>query len=100
MCRLLGIVASERTDFHFFLRAAPHSLAALSHEHPHGWGVGVYDRDAGWTVRKQPVRASDCEHFFAASTAARGELLLAHVRARTVGAATVANTHPFHRGRW
>jgi glutamine amidotransferase len=100
MCRLLGIVSSERTDFHFFLHAAPQSLASLSLQHPHGWGVGVYDSERGWTLRKRPVRASDCEHFYEASTTVRGELLLAHVRARTVGAVTVANTHPFRRGRW
>ena len=100
MCRLLGIVSSERTDFHFFLHAAPRSLAWLSGEHPHGWGVGVYDAVDGWTVRKRPVRASDCAHFYDASTSIRGELLVAHVRSRTVGEATAANTHPFRRGRW
>ena len=39
MCRLLGIVSSERTSFHFSLQAAPRSLASLSSEHPHGWGI-------------------------------------------------------------
>jgi glutamine amidotransferase len=100
MCRLLGIAASERTNFHFSLHTAPRSLASLSVEHPHGWGVGVYDADHGWTLRKRPVRASECEQFYEAATSIYGELLVAHVRARTVGEASAVNTHPFRRERW
>jgi predicted glutamine amidotransferase len=100
VCRLLGILASERTNFHFSLHAAPRSMASLSSEHPHGWGVGVYDHQDGWRVQKRPVRASDCEHFYTASSTLQGELLLAHVRARTVGEITPYNTHPFRRDKW
>lgn len=100
MCRLLGILANERTNFHFALHAAPRSLASLSSQHPHGWGIAVFDAQQGWTVQKQPVRASECPHFFNASSTIQGELLLAHVRARTVGQSTLANTHPFWCDRW
>jgi predicted glutamine amidotransferase len=100
MCRLLGILANERTNFHFSLHAAPRSLASLSSAHPHGWGIAVFDPPHGWTVQKQPVRASECQHFFKASSTIKGELLLAHVRSRTVGPITAANTHPFWRERW
>lgn len=100
MCRLLGIAASERTSFHFSLHASPRSLASLSGEHPHGWGIAVYAAGSGWTVQKRPVRASECEHFYAASSTIQGELLLSHVRSRTVGESSEANTHPFQRGRW
>ena len=100
MCRLLGIISSERTNFHFSLQVGPRSLASLSSEHPHGWGVGVYDAAQGWTLRKRPVRASECTYFHEASTTIHGELLLAHVRSRTVGESSENNTHPFRRGRW
>lgn len=100
MCRLLGIVTSEPTHFHFSLHAAPRSLATLSCEHPDGWGIGVYDPQKGFTVRKHPVRASHCQHFHDASQSLRGVVLLAHVRAMTVGRALAKNTHPFRRGRW
>lgn len=100
MCRLLGILSSERTDFHFSLHAAPRSLSSLSLEHPHGWGVAVFDAQDGWRVQKRPVRAGACEHFQKTSSSILGELLLAHVRARTVGEINLANTHPFRCERW
>lgn len=75
-------------------------MASLSSEHPHGWGIAVYDAPGGWTVEKQPVRASECLSFYKVSSTLQGELLLAHVRSRTVGPSTLANTHPFRRGRW
>lgn len=100
MCRLLGIVVNERTNFHFALHAAPRSLASLSGEHPHGWGIAVFDASYGWAMKKQPVRASECPLFLNASSTIEGELLLAHVRSRTVGQSTIANTHPFWCDRW
>ena len=100
MCRLLGIVSSERTHFHFSLHAGPNSLSSLSGEHPHGWGLAVYDPASGWTVQKKPVRASECKTFYEASSTIQGEVLLAHVRSRTVGQSSITNTHPFQRGRW
>ncbi|QUS47087.1 hypothetical protein [Salmonella enterica] len=49
MCRLLGIVASELTEFGLVLTEAPRCLATLSREHPDGWGIATADassRDA------------------------------------------------------
>lgn len=100
MCRLLGVVASERTDFRVVLRDAPRSLALLSHQHPHGWGIAVYDSDTGWTLLKHAARAADDARFHEMAAGSRGTLLVAHVRQRTVGPVTVENTHPFRRGRW
>jgi len=99
---MLGIVASEPTDFKVCLREAPRSLASLSREHPHGWGLAVFAEDgegSGWRVQKQPGCAVDDQGFHAVAES-RGELLVAHIRKRTVGAARLENTHPFRRGRW
>ena len=53
MCRLLGIAASEPTDFRIVLREAPRSLAALSREHRDGWGLAVFDEQGGgWRLDK------------------------------------------------
>jgi predicted glutamine amidotransferase len=67
MCRLLGIVSSEPTEFRIILHEAPRSLAALSREHRDGWGLAVFESrrtpegmtDHGWRLHKAvTVRAS------------------------------------------
>lgn len=99
MCRLLGVVCSETTDFRFSLRDAPRSLAALSTEHAHGWGLAVHGSD-GWNLHRNPVRAGDCDRFHSLAATERGELMVAHIRQRTVGPIDVTNTHPFRQDRW
>jgi predicted glutamine amidotransferase len=100
MCRLLGVVASETTHFKFTLHEAPRSLAMLSAEHPHGWGLAVHRREKGWDLHRYAVRAGDCPHFRELAASARGEVMVAHIRKRTVGPVGPTNTHPFRRGRW
>jgi glutamine amidotransferase len=101
MCRLLGIVSSEPTDFKIVLRESPNSMAALSREHRDGWGLAVFDNAArGWCVEKGVACASEDARFHELAVGSRGELLISHVRQKTVGEATLANTHPFERGRW
>lgn len=100
MCRLVGVVASESTDFRFTLHDAPRSLAALSPEHPHGWGLAVHARDRGWELHKEPACARDDARFRSVAAEARGEVLIGHVRKRTVGPIGPVNTHPFRRGAW
>jgi glutamine amidotransferase len=101
MCRLLGIVASEPTDFKIVLREAPRSMAALSREHRDGWGLAVFDEDTrGWCVEKGIACASEDARFHQLAVGSRGELLVAHIRQKTVGETSLANTHPFERGRW
>ena len=101
MCRLLGIASSEPTDFKIVLREAPRSLAALSREHRDGWGIAVFDdrREAGGSTRAIAC-ASEDERFHRLAIGSRGEVLISHVRQKTVGETSLANTHPFQRGRW
>jgi predicted glutamine amidotransferase len=101
MCRLLGIVSSEPTAFRIVLKEAPRSMAVLSEEHRDGWGLAVHDDGRNsWTVHKGVERAGEDERFHQHAVGARGELLIAHVRRRTVGVTSMSNTHPFHRGPW
>jgi glutamine amidotransferase len=101
MCRLLGITCSEPTEFRIVLRESPRSLAALSRQHPDGWGIAVFDgRQERWQVDKGLRCAGDDERFHTLAVGSRGELLVSHVRQKTVGATTLPNTHPFQRGRW
>jgi glutamine amidotransferase len=100
MCRLLGAVSSEDAQFRLTLREAPRSLAVLSREHPDGWGIGVYNESEGWSIERGTLCAHEDDEFHEVAAGSRGQLLVAHVRKRTVGAISLHNTHPFREGRW
>jgi predicted glutamine amidotransferase len=100
MCRLLGVVSAEVVSHHLPLDAAPRSLAELSPDHPHGWGLAVSDGGRRWDVYRATGCAKDDARFHALAAEARGRLLVAHIRNRTVGLSSLENTHPFRRGRW
>jgi predicted glutamine amidotransferase len=101
MCRLLGIASNEPTEFRVVLREAPGSLAALSREHRDGWGIAVFDAHAHcWKIDKGVECAGEDERFHQLAVGSRGEILISHVRQKTVGDSTLANTHPFEHGRW
>ena len=101
MCRLLGIAANEPTEFRIVLREAPRSLAFLSREHRDGWGIAVFDATARqWQIDKGVECAGEDERFHRLAIGTRGELLISHIRQKTVGDTTLANTHPFAQGRW
>lgn len=100
MCRLLGVASSEPTDFRICLRESPRSLAALSREHRDGWGIAVFGGDTGWHIEKGVACAGEDERFHRLAGGSRGDVFIAHVRQKTVGETSLANTHPFHRGRW
>lgn len=99
MCRLLGVVSNEATDFRFSLHEAPRSLAALSHEHPDGWGLAVHSA-GGWELHKYAACAGIDDRFGPVAATAHGRMLIAHVRKKTVGGSSIANTHPFRQGSW
>jgi len=101
MCRLLAICSNEATDFKIVLREAPRSLAALSREHRDGWGIAVFDAGlGGWTIDKGILCASEDERFHRLAIGSFGNLLVSHVRQKTIGETSLVNTHPFRRGRW
>lgn len=101
MCRLVGIVASENTEFGLCLRGAPRSLAHLSREHPDGWGIAIFERTrASWLVHKGTERAYEDTRFHEIAGQTVGHVLVAHIRQKTVGPTRLENTHPFHRDGW
>jgi predicted glutamine amidotransferase len=113
MCRLVGVVAAEVTEFGLVLKEAPRSLARLSGEHPDGWGVAAHGGpdsipppsegaryDGGWRVHKGTERASECRRFIALASRSAGHVLIAHVRQKTVGPTRLENTHPFMQSGW
>lgn len=102
MCRLLGIVASEPTEFRIVLNDAPRSMAQLSKDHRDGWGLAVFGAadGSGWSLHKGVACAREDQRFRELAVGSRGEVLVAHIRQRTVGETSLDNTHPFYAGRW
>lgn len=108
MCRLVGILASEVTQFGLCLTGAPRSLASLSREHPDGWGIASFDASgapaprarASWRIDKGTKRAHADERFHQIAARSAGHALVAHIRQKTVGTTRLENTHPFERDGW
>jgi glutamine amidotransferase len=72
----------------------------LSRAHPDGWGVAVLDANDAWEVERRAECAGRDAVFETVADTISGIALVAHIRARTVGPVSVANTHPFRRGGW
>jgi predicted glutamine amidotransferase len=96
MCRMFGLAAARPVALRDLLCEAPRSLRALSCDHPDGWGVAIRSRD-GWWVERDTSTAAECARFgdLASIEATHA---IAHVRQKTVGETSLANTHPFQRG--
>lgn len=96
MCQLLGVSASRplRLSFswqHFVLRGSEED------GNPDGWGVAYVDgKDAGVVREPAPAAESPLVKFLARSGPA-SDLVISHVRRATMGARSLANTHPFAR---
>ncbi len=103
MCRLYGFRASEPTKVECSLVLAQNALLSQSREdlrgekHPDGWGIAVYE-DGVPKVEKRDTAAFSDVHFSVAAARAYAWTVVAHVRAATVGGASLENTHPFVHG--
>ena len=99
MCRLFGQHAHPEFDLSEPLCTAERSLRFLSHQHPHGWGIGWWE-GGDPRVRKGLLPAHSDENFVAAARGARSAVVNAHVPDASIGPVAAANTHPFAHGRW
>ena len=99
MCRLLGVVSSRPVEHRTLLAERPRSLAALGEEHRDGWGLAAAC-DGRWRIHKGTHPASRDARFRERALGMRGEILVSHVRKRTVGPVRRTNAHPFRRERW
>jgi glutamine amidotransferase len=96
MCRLFGLHAgAEPVTASFWLLDAPDSLREQSHRNPDGAGIGVFDAAGEPLLDKQPIAGYEDDEFTREARIARSRTFVAHVRYASVGAHTVANTHPF-----
>jgi glutamine amidotransferase len=91
------MAAARPTSVRDLLHDAPRSLRVLSVEHADGWGLALRRNDT-WTVKRSTTCAARCESY--AGLDHEAVLAIAHIRKKTVGELSLANTHPFQRGRF
>lgn len=104
MCRLYGMRATHPTNVSCELLDAQNALIRQSVEderglvNDDGWGIGMLVGDE-LRCQREVGPAADSEEYRRDAASAHATLVMAHVRRATVGGATVANTHPFRKGR-
>jgi glutamine amidotransferase len=105
MCRLYGFAATQPTRLECSLVQAQNALQMQSdrdgrgRRNADGWGIARWSSVDAEVVRStQPAFA---DHGFAREAeATKSQVVLAHVRAATVGDVVDENVHPFRSGPW
>ena len=105
MCRLYGLRASEATKVECSLVYAQNALLQQSRgdlrgeRHPDGWGICCYENSLPVVERRDTAAHADAM-FSRTAERVYARTVIAHVRAATVGAHDLSNTHPFVHGHW
>lgn len=94
MCELLGLNFKYPVSASFSFRGFRHR----SEKNPHGWGIARYD-GAACQVFKEALKAEDSllAEFVRDYEPFQSQIFIGHVRDASLGAHTLANTHPFVR---
>jgi glutamine amidotransferase len=92
------MVAARPVSARDLLHDAPESLRVLSHEHADGWGAAFCLADT-WHIERSTSCAARCSTYQRLS-AMEARVIVAHIRKKTVGELSLANTHPFRRDRF
>jgi glutamine amidotransferase len=99
MCELLGMECNVPTDITF-------SFAGLSGRggrhgpHAHGWGLALYEGNVAHVFREPKPACVSPLASFVRDHPIKTLLAIAHVRRKTRGVVSLANTHPFVRELW
>ncbi len=105
MCRLYGFISNEPTKVDCSLVFAQNALMQQSRvdecgrDHADGWGIATYSGGKP-EVQKKTTAAFNDRLFSTTAERVYSTVIVAHVRAATVGVKSIANTHPFISGRW
>jgi glutamine amidotransferase len=94
MCELLGLNFKYPVSASFSFRGFRHR----SDENAHGWGIARYD-GAACQIFKEALKAEDSRlaEFIRDYESFQSQIFIGHVRDASLGAHTLANTHPFIR---
>ena len=99
MCELLGMECNVPTDIVFSFSGL-RQRGGKTAPHADGWGLALYDGPVARVfLDPEPAIASPLARFVAENPI-KTLLAIGHVRKRTRGPVSVANTHPFVRELW
>jgi len=100
---MFGVRATRPAPLHRSLLEEDNALRVQSKEHADGWGIGYYAEASGsevpLVIRSVSPAFAD-EEFDATVRQLSARTVVAHVRRASCGPVSLANTHPFHHGRW
>ena len=102
---MFGVRATEPAPLQRSLIEDDNALRVQSKEHPDGWGIGYYAESTApgipspLVIRSVSPAFAD-EEFDLAAHQILARTVVAHVRQASCGPVCLANTHPFHHGRW
>jgi glutamine amidotransferase len=99
MCELLGMSCNVPTDITFSF----HGLAkrgGMSGPHADGWGLALYEGRVARVFLESAPCASSPLAKFVREHPIKTLCAVAHVRRKTRGVVSLANTHPFTRELW
>ncbi len=99
MCELLGMECNVPTDIVFSF-AGLRQRGGKTAEHADGWGLAFYEGRAARVFLEPAAAANSPLARFLGENAIKTKLAIGHVRKRTRGEVSVANTHPFVRELW
>lgn len=99
MCELLGMECNVPTDIVFSFSGLA-LRGGVRGPHADGWGLALYEGRAVRTFLEPAAAAGSKLAAYIRSHPIKTLLAIAHVRKRTRGPVSLANTHPFVRELW
>lgn len=99
MCELLGMECNVPTDIVFSFTALA-TRGGKTGPHADGFGLAFYEGRAARVFLDPDAAAQSPLAAFLRSHSIKTELAIAHIRRKTRGHVTLANTHPFMRELW
>ncbi|MGE0549271.1 MAG: class II glutamine amidotransferase [Kofleriaceae bacterium] len=99
MCELLGMACNVPTDITFSF-AGLASRGGRAGPHGDGWGLALYEGRVARMFLEPAAAANSPLARFVRDHPIKTLLAIAHVRRKTRGQVSLANTHPFSREMW
>ncbi len=99
MCELLGMECNVPTDIVFSFTGL-RQRGGRTAQHRDGWGLALYEGQAARVFLEPTAAASSPLARFVSDNPIKTLLAVGHIRKKTRGKVTLANTHPFVRELW